>query len=510
MSNKLRKNFIIGVTLVLLAPPFVFYGFFSKKFLNLVSVKNDKFFVYNPKSEIKVKDLTDFKSAQAVPILLYHGIVKKEDAANTTLNNFINQMEALKKEGYETISLEQFYLFKKGKFNLPKRPIIITFDDGRKDSFYPTDTILKKLGFNAVLFVATGPMIDGNNFYLTKDEIKYVYDTGRWEIQAHGRYSHNHINSELGFDQRFLSSKKFLQDKQRYETDLEFIERIEADYLNGNKDLEEITSQTPKYLAVPMNDYGLSQESNYRDSFWINEEIIKKYYRLAFVQANNSDNVIEVVSSPFNMSFEDPFRIRRLEVKNMKADDLIRILEEHYPKLPSFVLDDKSFEKIIIQRISGKLFKTENGVFSLNASNKGANSYFTVGQPFWRDYKVSSLIDNNLRYRSVGIITNYIDWNNFVVCGFTDNSVFLREVSNGVLNNIVSPKLLDYKIKDLSKLEVINNSGLLSCSLNDVQVFSDIKSFNRFGGAGVLIWDDKNPASVIIKDFQIRPISDNI
>jgi peptidoglycan/xylan/chitin deacetylase (PgdA/CDA1 family) len=41
----------------------------------------------------------------------------------------------------------------KGEKILPKKSFLLTFDDGRKDSFYPVDPVLKKLNYNAVILI---------------------------------------------------------------------------------------------------------------------------------------------------------------------------------------------------------------------------------------------------------------------------------------------------------------------------------------------------------------------
>ena len=47
------------------------------------------------------------------------------------------------------------------------------------------DGILKKLGFNAVMFVDVGRVEDGNPEYLTWQELGTVEESGRWELQLH-------------------------------------------------------------------------------------------------------------------------------------------------------------------------------------------------------------------------------------------------------------------------------------------------------------------------------------
>ena len=51
------------------------------------------------------------ENTTSVPVLLYHGVNDNWDDANILLNDFRNQMFALKKDGWQTVSIENFYAF---------------------------------------------------------------------------------------------------------------------------------------------------------------------------------------------------------------------------------------------------------------------------------------------------------------------------------------------------------------------------------------------------------------
>ena len=158
------------------------------------SFEQREYYEYGPDTKVKIKiDTSNMPSANAVPILMYHGVTNKLDDENTQIDNFIKQMEMIKSQGYQTISVAELDSFFQGKFTLPPKPIIITFDDGRKDSYYPTDEILKKLEFKATIFLATGKQAKNDKFYLNWEDLAKMKDSGRWEIEAHGRNSHDKI-----------------------------------------------------------------------------------------------------------------------------------------------------------------------------------------------------------------------------------------------------------------------------------------------------------------------------
>ena len=131
-------------------------------------------------------------------------------------------MFALKKAGWQTINMEDFYAFMQGEKQVPDKSFLLTFDDGRKDSYYPVDPILDALDYNAVMFVITKFSLEekGGNYYLSDKELKRMYLSGRWEIQSHGKDDHDFykINAN-GNEGHFLSNKLWLDNENRLETE---------------------------------------------------------------------------------------------------------------------------------------------------------------------------------------------------------------------------------------------------------------------------------------------------
>jgi len=278
------------------------------------------------------KDLSGFPSASAVPILMYHGVVRHPDGVNTSRRLFIKQMETLKKEGFETIALSELDDFLKGKFVLPPRPIIITFDDGRRDSFYPVDAIFRRLGFRGAIFIATIKANEKDPFYLSWREINKAKNTGRFEIEAHGRRSHEKVIADTyGNHGRFLVARIF--GDNGLESVEDYKRRVEEDYVNGVIDIKRNLGFIPRYFAVPFSDFGLHQGiSNVEIAVVFNRELVKKYFRLAFYEVSTYEDSGWPLETFYNFKDTDPYHLRRLEVKEMGAESLLRALEEFRPR----------------------------------------------------------------------------------------------------------------------------------------------------------------------------------
>jgi hypothetical protein len=120
----------------------------------------------------------------AIPVLLYHGIGPESDFSNATdaeygidADDSAKQMTLIRHAGYETIDLPTFIDFAQEKpVDLPPRPLLLTFDDARADSWTGGDGILRELGLTVVMFVDVGRVDAGDREYLTWEELQTVQE----------------------------------------------------------------------------------------------------------------------------------------------------------------------------------------------------------------------------------------------------------------------------------------------------------------------------------------------
>ena len=136
-----------------------------------------------------------------LPILMYHHIGDPPPVYNATrydltvsIKNFQEQVKWLKDNGYTSISLADFYQSLKSKFVLPKKPIILSFDDGYGDAFLNAIPILKQNGFTGTFAIITNypGETSGTNFYASWQQIIDAKEQGM-EIICH---TQNHFDAK--------------------------------------------------------------------------------------------------------------------------------------------------------------------------------------------------------------------------------------------------------------------------------------------------------------------------
>src|SRR6478752_3003290 len=108
-----------------------------------------------------VGEITGAKARRlAVPILMYHVIsAAPEGVANAELwvdkDVFAEEMHALHAAGYTAVTLQQAWDGWKHGGPMPRKPIMITFDDGYLSHYTHAKPVLRALGWPGVLFLTT-------------------------------------------------------------------------------------------------------------------------------------------------------------------------------------------------------------------------------------------------------------------------------------------------------------------------------------------------------------------
>lgn len=208
------------------------YNFNSKKLVSQYSssqTENVKPIKKLPEPDFSERTFNGFNLIQnnkAIPVLMYHSIDYQEgNELRVPKEKFREQMQYLKDNEYTTLSLDEAFDFFKNNKPIPKKSVVITFDDGYEDNYVNAYPILKEFGQRAVIFVISSTVDHGS---LTSDQLKEMQKNGI-DIQSH-TVNHDQLDI-LSYDKQYKTLK------------------------DSRESLEIILNKKVKYISYPFGKY---------------------------------------------------------------------------------------------------------------------------------------------------------------------------------------------------------------------------------------------------------------
>ena len=196
------------------------------------------------------------RDADGVPVLTYQRVNDVDKNALTlTVEQFDAQMKYLFDEGYTTITPEELLNAWESNAELPKNPVVITFDGGHADNYKNVFPILQKYNLKATMFVIT----DNVNLYpnyMTWQQAQEMQASGLVDIESHT-----------------LSNKSFL--------DIHSRDKLWDQIYGSKQAIEWYLKKPAKFIAFPDGRYtvdaeALCKEVGYRAGFTINYGLARK------------------------------------------------------------------------------------------------------------------------------------------------------------------------------------------------------------------------------------------
>ena len=191
------------------------------------------------------------KAAHTVPVLMYHHVSPSAGGITCSIENFEDQLRWLQQNQYTSLTTQEFAAHLEGQV-VPRRSVLITFDDGYLDNWVYAYPLLKKYGFNAVLFIVTSwvhygpprPTMDdadvpetpshrecgerirsgqSDQVMLSWSEIQHMQADGTFEFHSH---THTHTRwdkSDQASDKNALMQEELALSRAALEQNLGFV-----------------------------------------------------------------------------------------------------------------------------------------------------------------------------------------------------------------------------------------------------------------------------------------------
>lgn len=91
-----------------------------------------------------------------LPVVMYHHISVQPEQLNDyvlSLEEFVSDMDYLRENGWNSVSIEQLAAWSRGETEMPEKPFMITFDDGFESTLSYAEPVLREHGFTAALAI---------------------------------------------------------------------------------------------------------------------------------------------------------------------------------------------------------------------------------------------------------------------------------------------------------------------------------------------------------------------
>lgn len=190
-----------------------------------------------------------------IPILMYHAFSDEPEGNSRFIicrKKFDRQMKWLRDHKYNVITVSEYMDLRNCGKAPEKRTIVLTIDDGYRDTLKIAAPILKKYGFRATIFVTTGYIGKQNTWdhegklanrcLLSWDEVRHLSELGM-EIGSHS-VSHPFF-TEISADE------------------------ARSELLNANRDIERNLAYKASTFAYPYGDHDERCESLLEETGYI-------------------------------------------------------------------------------------------------------------------------------------------------------------------------------------------------------------------------------------------------
>ncbi len=204
---------------------------------------------------------------EGVIVLCYHNIDKRGGNLYTiSPEDFENQIKYMIEKGYKSISIDEFYDYYFNKKDIPKKSVLITFDDGLKGVYEYAYPILKKYNYKATFFVIVGRVGRVKN-YVNWEQLREMVESGVFSIGSHTYDSHKTylVNG------RYISIIVKNGNNENYES---FKNRVLDDFSLSKMEIEKYLNIEVFSFAYPYGEFSIDtinflKEANYKFAFTV-------------------------------------------------------------------------------------------------------------------------------------------------------------------------------------------------------------------------------------------------
>jgi peptidoglycan/xylan/chitin deacetylase (PgdA/CDA1 family) len=153
-----------------------------------------------------------------VPILMYHAVQAAPPGAPyphlwVPRARFHAQVAMLRAHGFHAVTMRRLAAAWAGRATLPRRPIVLTFDDGYRSDATVAMPLLRRAGWPAVLYLEAGALKTRGAQGMSPSAVRSVLRAG-WELGSHtidhvdvSTLGPRRLRYEIGYSRRWFQRK---------------------------------------------------------------------------------------------------------------------------------------------------------------------------------------------------------------------------------------------------------------------------------------------------------------
>jgi biofilm PGA synthesis lipoprotein PgaB len=201
-------------------------------------------------------------------ILNYHDILTAEGAQQSLnkmdvgIEHLEQHLNWLKKNGYKIISVQNIVDAAAGKYTLPNKAVLLTFDDGYQSFYTRVFPLLKKYRYPATVALV-GTWMDGNvtadepgKPLLNWDQVREMVQSGLVEVASHSYDLHKGVNANPQANSQAAAVTRLYDDPMLvYETDEQYRERIHSAMSKSAEFVLQHIGVRPRVMVWPYGEY---------------------------------------------------------------------------------------------------------------------------------------------------------------------------------------------------------------------------------------------------------------
>lgn len=432
-------------------------------------------------------------------VVSYFGVDRNATDTLISTEALENQLKSLYENGYVTITQQDVLDYYNNEKLLPRKSLLLLFEDGRRDTAIFAQKIMEKYNYKATMLTYADKFSKKDPKFLLPKDLKELIKTTYWELGTNG-YRLEYINvfdkeekylgelTSLEFSEVAKEIRRnynhYLMDYIRDENNVpkenynEMRERISYDYEKlyeiYNKELGSVPS-----LYVLMNSntsqFGTNDKVSDINEMWINEIFDMNFNREGFSLNKRSDSIYDLT---------------RIQPQAYWSTNhlLMRIWDDTKEKV-DFVVGDEERARDF-NEIKGEIeIKDDTIILTSLPKDKGIIKLKNSGN--YKNVKLSVEFNGNIIGSQAIYLRANDDLSNNLKIRLINNTIEIKETLNGKENLIYSQDLnegrdindIDIKEKGDKKFNIILNENKLSVILDEKLILENIEIKNNSEGS---------------------------